>query len=100
MSDDLISTLKYIFGEENVVVLGGRMEGVVVRIMAEKRFGFIRADEDAKEYFFHQSDLNGFFDDLVNDVENGQKVRVEFESVESQKGPRAANVKRLDWPNQ
>lgn len=70
------------------------MKGTVARLMAEKKFGFIRG-QDGRDYFFHHSDLNGFFDDLVEDAAIAQ-VAVTFESVPSEKGPRAGNVTRLD----
>lgn len=76
--------------------LGGRrMEGTIARIIAQKSFGFIHG-QDKKDYFFHRSDLNGFFDDLVADYEGGRIIKVEFESVPSQKGLRAGNVTRMD----
>lgn len=74
---------------------GGVMEGTVVRLMTDKKFGFIQ-DAKGKDYFFHQSDLNGFFDDLAEDVGRGRVVKVTFEVVESQKGLRAGNVTRVD----
>jgi cold shock CspA family protein len=63
--------------------------------MADKGFGFIHG-EDKKDYFFHRSDFNGFFDDLVEDVGAGRSIKVEFEITPSAKGPRAANVVRVD----
>lgn len=71
------------------------MTGVVVRALGEKGFGFIKG-EDGKEYFFHRTDLNGFFEDLVNDVEGGRRIKVEFNSVPSNKGLRAGDVYRVD----
>lgn len=71
------------------------MEGTIARIISQKSFGFIHG-EDKKDYFFHRSDLNGFFDDLVADYEGGRIIKVEFESVPSQKGLRAGNVTRMD----
>ena len=61
--------------------------GTVKKIVAERGFGFITAD-DAKEYFFHRSSLESSldFDRLVG----GEKVQFEIE--QSPKGPRAAKV--------
>ncbi len=63
------------------------MDGVVKRLIKDKRFGFIR-DEDGNEYFFHHSALQGGtrFDDLR------EGMQVTFEEEKSAKGPRAAEV--------
>jgi cold shock protein len=82
----------------NVEILGPKentMNGTVIRLTADKGFGFIKGD-DNKDYFFHRSDLNGFFDDLVRDFSEGRKIHVTFDSAPSLKGPRAANVVRVD----
>lgn len=71
------------------------MKGVVTKVLAEKSFGFIRG-QDNREYFFHRSDLEGFFDDLVEDFARSSHIAVTFESVPSMKGPRAGHVVRLD----
>lgn len=71
------------------------MEGTVVRLMSDKRFGFIRGDDD-QDYFFHQQDLNGFFDDLVEDFNTKRQIKVIFDPTQGQKGLRAANVVRID----
>jgi len=71
------------------------MRGIIKRLMEEKHFGFIRSQEGV-EYFFHSSDFNGHFNDLVDDVNSGQQVEVEFNVVPSQKGPRAGDVVRTD----
>lgn len=76
------------------------MNGTVSRIIPNKNFGFIKAGEGQKEYFFHRDDFNGHWNDLENDVIKGKEIEVEFESVHSDKGPRASAVKRKDWPNQ
>lgn len=71
------------------------MNGVVIRALGNKGFGFIQGD-DGQQYFFHQSALNGFFSDLVIDVDQGKRVKVQFEPTPSPKGPRAEEVVRLD----
>jgi cold shock CspA family protein len=70
------------------------MEGTIVRMFSDKKFGFLQ-DEHGKDYFFHSSDVNGFFDDLVEDLQKGQKIHVTFDVVASPKGARAANVTRV-----
>lgn len=71
------------------------MKGTVVRALAEKRFGFIQGT-DGKQYFFHQSDYSGEWDDLAYDVGQNKKIVVSFEVASSMKGPRAAEVIRID----
>ena len=75
------------------------MIGRIKNLVSEKRFGFIECQ--GTEYFFHRDDLIGFWDDLVEDFQKKRlSIQVEFEIGHSNKGPRAANVKRLDHPNQ
>jgi CspA family cold shock protein len=62
--------------------------GTVKKVVADRGFGFITAD-DGKEYFFHRSGLDSSLDfDRLN---GGEKV--EFEIEQSPKGPRAAKVR-------
>jgi CspA family cold shock protein len=62
--------------------------GTVKRIVADRGFGFIAA-EDEKEYFFHRSGLDASleFDRLV------EGTSVEFDVETSPKGPRAVRVR-------
>jgi CspA family cold shock protein len=63
------------------------MNGTIKRLVSEKGFGFVAA-QDGNEYFFHQSACVGTrFDDL----REGQAVT--FEKGQGPKGPRAENVK-------
>lgn len=62
------------------------MKGSVKRLVADKGFGFILAD-DGKEYFFHHS---GVMDGRFNELQEGQKVT--FDPSSSNKGPRAEDV--------
>ena len=63
------------------------MNGTIKRLVSEKGFGFVAA-QDGSEYFFHQSACTGArFDDL----REGQAVN--FEKGQGPKGPRAENVK-------
>lgn len=77
------------------------MNGRIKTIVSEKRFGFIESHELVRvEYFFHKDDFIGHWDDLTLDFSRGKNIIVEFEIGHSTKGPRAANVKRADHPNQ
>lgn len=63
------------------------MRGTVKRIVADKGFGFIKA-EDGYEYFFHKSALQ---DTQLERLAPG--MNVEFTpSSKSEKGPRAEDV--------
>jgi len=73
------------------------MKGTIKSIN-HKGFGFIRAG--SKDYFFHRDDFNGFWVDLMDDYAKTKSVEVEFNPMESKRGPRAENVKRTDYPNQ
>jgi cold shock CspA family protein len=78
------------------------MKGTVKGIVDNKNFGFIVSESmvrGEKEFFFHRDDFAGHWNDLVEDVKGGYKVPVEFEKVESNRGPRAANIRRTDHPN-
>ena len=60
--------------------------GPVKFFNAEKGYGFIKA-EDRKEIFIHYSAIQS---DGYKTLEEGQKVQ--FEIVEGNRGPQAANV--------
>ena len=63
------------------------MKGKISRLIRDRGFGFIAA-EDGKDVFFHRSALvGGDFDSL----EEG--TGVEFDSESGPKGPRAVNVR-------
>lgn len=62
------------------------MKGHIESLTAERGFGFITA-EDGRDYFFHRSGLEGI---SIRDLSEDQPV--EFEPVESEKGPRAEKV--------
>ena len=61
--------------------------GTIARLLIDKGFGFIR-DESGIEHFFHRSSVRGAVFELLRE---GQ--RVEFNVEESQKGPRAGDVR-------
>lgn len=71
------------------------MKGTIARVWPEKSFGFIKG-ENGTDYFFHRSDVNGFFDDFGEDFARNVVVEVTFDVAPSTKGPRAANVTRTD----
>ena len=61
--------------------------GTVKFFNRKKGFGFIQAEESAKEIFVHASDLK----DRINKGDN-----VKFELASTQKGIKAINVHRLE----
>jgi CspA family cold shock protein len=67
--------------------MAAAMNGTIKRLVSDKGFGFILAD-DGNEYFFHNSACNNTrFDEL----REGQTVT--FERGQGPKGPRGENVK-------
>ena len=63
------------------------MKGKIKRLIQERGFGFISA-EDETEVFFHRSALQ---DVNFDNLEEGNSV--EFDLEKGPKGPRAINVK-------
>jgi cold shock protein len=61
--------------------------GKVKKVVVDRGFGFIAAD-DGKEYFFHHSAIQGVAFDTLRGGES-----VEFETGQGPKGPRAENVR-------
>ena len=62
------------------------MKGKIKRLIRERGFGFISA-EDGREVFFHRSALEG---ENFDALEEGNSV--EFNVERGPKGPRAVNV--------
>ena len=62
------------------------MEGIVKKWLDGRGFGFIEVDDSEDDVFVHHSELQGTYS-----IMSGQKV--EFEVEDSDKGPRATNVK-------
>lgn len=70
------------------------MTGKVSNIPIDKKFGFI-SGEDGLEYFFHESDVSEHGFDMIASKfrkSGGGKIGVTFETLRTDKGPRAANV--------
>lgn len=65
-------------------------EGTIRKVVADRGFGFIAAD-DGTEYFFHRSGVEGL--DLFDRLSGGEKVEFSIES--SPKGPRASRVRTI-----
>ena len=64
------------------------MKGTIKRIVRDRGFGFIRS-MDGQEVFFHRNGLQQMdFDGLK------EGATVEFEVEQSEKGPRATNVRQ------
>ena len=59
-----------------------------IKTKTDKGFGFISREGETKDLFFHSTDLVGVtFDELQ------EGAAVTFDIVESERGPRAKNVK-------
>nr|NNM89669.1 cold shock domain-containing protein [Bacilli bacterium] len=65
------------------------MQGTVKWFNSEKGYGFIRVD-GGNDVFVHYTAING---DGYRTLEEGQQV--EFDIVEGQRGPQAANVVKM-----
>jgi CspA family cold shock protein len=61
------------------------MSGTIKKLVAERGFGFITA-EDGNDYFFHRSGSADF-----DRLDTG--IKVSFTTEPSAKGPRATNVR-------
>ncbi len=66
------------------------MTGTIKKIVADKGFGFIAREGEAKDLFFHSNDVTGV---TFADLKEGDSVT--FEVVQGQKGPNAKNVTRV-----
>ncbi|MET0786437.1 MAG: hypothetical protein ABWY25_07015 [Paenisporosarcina sp.] len=71
------------------------MEGIIRKLKPENSYAFISTDK--ADYFMHKSDFDGHWEDLVEDVVDKRlEVKVEFEPKKTEKGLRAAEVRRLE----
>lgn len=61
-------------------------KGTVKFFNPKSNFGFIRCEEDGKEYYVHGKDIEGA-------IETDDKVS--FELKEAKRGPQAVNVKKI-----
>lgn len=68
---------------------GEDLKGTIKKLIRDRGFGFIRA-EDGTEIFFHRSALEGTDFDAL---EEGNDV--EFNSERGPKGPRAVNIRMI-----
>ena len=64
--------------------------GTVKWFNADKGFGFITPEDGSKDLFVHHSAIDG---DGYRSLDEGEKVT--YESEASDKGPKAANVRRV-----
>lgn len=60
-----------------------------IKTLTDKGFGFITVEGEEKEIFFHSTSLVDVSYDALNTGDT-----VEFETEDSDKGPRAVNVKK------
>jgi len=65
--------------------------GVIKWFDGKKGFGFIRAETGGKDVFVHFTSIEG---DGFRSLKDGESV--EYEVVDSERGPQARNVKRVD----
>lgn len=65
-------------------------QGVVIKKLADKWFGFIKVDGRDKDLFFHGNELQN-----VSFEELREGDRVSFELGEGPKGPNATNVSKI-----
>ena len=65
------------------------MNGVIKK-KTDKGFGFIAVEGQEKDLFFHS---NSLVDVTFDEIKEGDKVT--FDTEDSQKGPAAANVRKV-----
>jgi len=62
-----------------------------IKTLTDKGFGFIAAEGEEKDLFFHANDVVG--ETSFDDLQEGDEV--EFEISSSDKGPKAADVEKI-----
>ena len=65
------------------------MQGTIKKVVRDRGFGFIHAD-DGREIFFHCSSLQQINCDALKEGE-----KVEFDVERAEKGPRAVSVRAV-----
>lgn len=75
------------------------LKGRLKSLKSIKGYGFIIVD-NKDQYFFHRDDYQGHWNDMADDFDSGTQVEFHFEPDRTEKGLRARNVCRTDWPNQ
>jgi len=65
------------------------MQGIIKKIVVDKKFGFISREGEDKDVFFNSEKLDG---GQFEDFKEGDNVT--FEVEEGDKGPAAINVKK------
>ncbi len=63
------------------------MKGTIKRVMYDRNFGFIEAEDEEKDIFFHRSGIGESFHEL----REGDSV--EFEIEQTDRGAQAVNLK-------
>jgi CspA family cold shock protein len=66
-----------------------KMTGTIKKLVSDRGFGFIAIEGEAKDLFFHSESLVG-----VTFPELREGDAVSFEKADSDKGPKAVDVKR------
>ena len=66
--------------------------GIICRVVAARGFGFIQQDNGGDDLFFHATQLA---DDLAFDEQLLER-RVRFDTIESDKGQRAVDVRAAE----
>lgn len=67
-------------------------KGVIKRIN-ERGFGFVSVEGASQDVFFHAKELQGA---VFEDLKEGDWL--EFETVQTDKGPQARNVRKIEAP--
>jgi CspA family cold shock protein len=80
--------LKWIIQNLRKELIG--LKGTIKKVIRERGFGFISA-EDGREIFFHRSALEGIDFDTLEESNS-----VEFDVEKGPKGPRAVNVRMTE----
>ncbi len=68
------------------------MKGTIKKIVRDKGFGFVVPENGQKDLFFHVNDMQPGVD--FDSLQEGQML--EFDIADSQKGPKAANVRLVE----